>query len=788
MLETQFTSSIPEPIKQETSNNKPDLIVSTRPEIRKGCCWEIHLRFSQDIIKKHNLKQIYLEKPHLSGRDVYYLSLKVRSKLIVPRRELSFRKVAEIENDGEFAEINDQGILTLKVRFTQRPRAVFHKHADVMILVVILKYSKNDVTVASDEHELVFRGGTGSLHSADNRKKMLLEQEYGIGVGASNMLTVLPSGYDYLDYRVAGATVAASTAYNNPPAPTPQLLATRPHASSLPQATSLSGSAFASDVSSRDAASDAEEAPSAVLTPTGAAFPTTAPNAASSAVVSAVTTTPIATPSSSLSSSVSATTPLTMPPVPPLPDSSTSFEVLNAAELVSDFMQSNGLNVPTNGPFMTLMTPSPTHQPVSHVETISNAIDSVIDLTAPSLSSSDTLCNSFLSTTPSGTAGFATTASAAPILDTPIGFCHPTCSTPTASASNSTATMFLLNNPIRSVPPHHPLSTSSTAFLTSHMSSQMADVTAFGLDTTTTATVTRTVTPSCTHIGQSNEDSPVGHTSQGDASSALASTSLGVNTQTDVAVSSSLSSDDAAATTGTLSNATTSEIPQSYTVVYGKKRGACRYCGPDACEQYRGGGGVCNNCGCFPVAHVDVDRNLAKRIKQQQQQQQQQQSHNAKRKISEVNTSSDSELDYEETPLPSKRRKYLLEAEFYQKLFFKCLTFMTLEEIATVCRNAPIPIFVKDENSVYRYANPAFCEFILDTVCKENILNKSTVQVFQGKEGEEVVKTDKYIMSREGKIITFNLAVNRQEYRVMKRYTKLRDGLKVVVGAVVSSV
>jgi hypothetical protein len=143
---------------------------------------------------------------------------------------------------------------------------------------------------------------------------------------------------------------------------------------------------------------------------------------------------------------------------------------------------------------------------------------------------------------------------------------------------------------------------------------------------------------------------------------------------------------------------------------------------------------------------------------------------------------------------------------------------MTLEELATICKDAPIPFFVKvscryfffcvqsicafdtcsnvllffffiqDENSVYRYVNAAFCEFILDTVCKENILNKNTTQVIQGKEGEDVVKTDNYIMSREGKIITFNVAVNRQEYRVMKRYTKLRDGQKVVVGAVISSV
>jgi hypothetical protein len=160
-------------------DTKPGLVVSTRPEIRKGCSWDITMRFTSEIITKFGLKTIFVEKPRASspGRDTFYLCIKVRSKLMQPRRELGFRKVAEFENEVETVELNEQGVAILKVKFTQRPRSVFHKHSDTMILAVALKSAKDDRVVVSDEHELVFRGGTGSVHSADARKKMILAGE-----------------------------------------------------------------------------------------------------------------------------------------------------------------------------------------------------------------------------------------------------------------------------------------------------------------------------------------------------------------------------------------------------------------------------------------------------------------------------------------------------------------------------------------------------------------------------------------------------------------------------------
>lgn len=69
-----------------------------------------------------------------------------------------------------------------QTRFTARPRAVFHKHADVMILVAHLKIGDRVIcsdtvrilfTLVTISHfvqlELVFRGGTGSIHGAENR-------------------------------------------------------------------------------------------------------------------------------------------------------------------------------------------------------------------------------------------------------------------------------------------------------------------------------------------------------------------------------------------------------------------------------------------------------------------------------------------------------------------------------------------------------------------------------------------------------------------------------------------
>jgi hypothetical protein len=117
----------------------------------------------------HNLRHIYLEKPRAgNSARCPYLCLKVRSKLKVPVEELPLTKVAKIENDSDYLTLNEFSTITLKVRFTTRPRVVFQKQSDMMILIVSLK--RGDQPICSDESELIFRGGTGSIHSADSRK------------------------------------------------------------------------------------------------------------------------------------------------------------------------------------------------------------------------------------------------------------------------------------------------------------------------------------------------------------------------------------------------------------------------------------------------------------------------------------------------------------------------------------------------------------------------------------------------------------------------------------------
>jgi hypothetical protein len=50
---------------------------------------------------------------------------------------------------------------TVNVKFTARPRTVFHRHSDVMILLAYIK--QGEQVLCSDEVELIFRGGTGLL-------------------------------------------------------------------------------------------------------------------------------------------------------------------------------------------------------------------------------------------------------------------------------------------------------------------------------------------------------------------------------------------------------------------------------------------------------------------------------------------------------------------------------------------------------------------------------------------------------------------------------------------------
>jgi len=134
----------------------------------KGVLGILVLSFPPLFSPSRKIEQIFVEKPRgVAGRTMPYLCIKVRSKLIKPVLELPFTKVGNIIQDTDFVECNESGTAILRVKFTSRPRAVFHKHSDVMILLVSLR--KGNETLCSSNKELIFRGGTGSIHSAEGR-------------------------------------------------------------------------------------------------------------------------------------------------------------------------------------------------------------------------------------------------------------------------------------------------------------------------------------------------------------------------------------------------------------------------------------------------------------------------------------------------------------------------------------------------------------------------------------------------------------------------------------------
>jgi len=172
-LLTEHSSIISCENSDEPFNSTNDLSIYVRPEIRKGCAWDISFKFSSQILTKEKVEQIFIEKPRgVAGRTTPYLCIKVRSKMIKPVLELPFTKVGVIIQESDFIECNETGTAILRVKFTSRPRAVFHKHSDVMILLVSLR--RGNETICSSAKELIFRGGTGSIHSAEGRNGGLL--------------------------------------------------------------------------------------------------------------------------------------------------------------------------------------------------------------------------------------------------------------------------------------------------------------------------------------------------------------------------------------------------------------------------------------------------------------------------------------------------------------------------------------------------------------------------------------------------------------------------------------
>ena len=66
-------------------------------------------------------------------------------------------------------------------------------------------------------------------------------------------------------------------------------------------------------------------------------------------------------------------------------------------------------------------------------------------------------------------------------------------------------------------------------------------------------------------------------------------------------------------------------------------------------------------------------------------------------------------------------------------------------------------------------------------------MHQSTTQILGRAEGNEIIKQEQSLMTREGKVKEFDVSIKRQNFRVMKQWTNLRDGQKVIVGIVVSS-
>jgi len=530
------------------------------------------------------------------------LCLKVRSKLITPRREIAFSKVAKLENESEKVEINEQGCLTLKVRFTQRPRAVFHKHADVMILVASLKSTKMEQPLLTDEQCLIFRGGTGSVHSADSRKKIL-------------------------EVEAKQSALQHSFSDGNSPSQSPNISYLQNDNSSPPLPHSLNNSNSSNYLSQYydDSKEDLED-----------------------------------------TSSLSISNPVRT-------------DYTTASSIANEFLLSDRSQLQL-GPEMTEMFSKIIGDIGPNNCNSNNASNSLDDISNPAWTN----------------------------VDTPNG---------------SNQTSILLSQTSQTDDVLLPIPDDRLSDLASTQ--------------------------------QYLEDKYSGYGSPNDT--AMIETPL-----------SNSNSNDPLATTGR--DASTGE---RFTIVFNKRRGKCSLC-INECEQYQGAGGACSNCGCFPAQHVDLDKF---------------QDINPKKRKRTTETDETAEEDEYNLPCNCKKRKrpqYLLESRFYQKLFFKSINFMTLDELSSIFKSAPLPFFVKDENSVYKYVNSAFCHFILDTARADTVLNKTTTQLLAGKEGEDIVKHDKYLLDREGEINVFSVSVHKQEYRVMKIFTTLRDGTKVVVGAVVS--
>jgi len=145
-----------------------DFAVLIKSEIRKDSQWKIKIVFSKYLIESYQMKNVIIITNVPGNEEVitkmdgcFYIELKARSKLCVPIKEVAFNQFCIIFGGASSYRINKKGEISMDCKFFQRPRNVFHKHMDMIILISTLFYGMNEI--CSTKEELIFRGGTGRL-------------------------------------------------------------------------------------------------------------------------------------------------------------------------------------------------------------------------------------------------------------------------------------------------------------------------------------------------------------------------------------------------------------------------------------------------------------------------------------------------------------------------------------------------------------------------------------------------------------------------------------------------
>jgi hypothetical protein len=77
--------------------------ISTRPEIRKGCVWEVLCTFSDPFA--NNIKEFYPTKVPNANNTYPHLHLVVKSKLL--KTEIPFSKVGQLLHEDKVAFLTE---------------------------------------------------------------------------------------------------------------------------------------------------------------------------------------------------------------------------------------------------------------------------------------------------------------------------------------------------------------------------------------------------------------------------------------------------------------------------------------------------------------------------------------------------------------------------------------------------------------------------------------------------------------------------------------------------------